>query len=98
MEQVFSQVKTFGQGADVSAFAWALFIQQFLQQGLLEIDYRDNYHLKITPLGHRVLRSEHAVRLVSPETVMERQERSRKAQVRTARETSPVHTDLLARL
>src|SRR5690606_17844969 len=97
-EQGLGQVKTFGQGADVSAFAWALFIQQFLQQGLLEIDYRDNYHLKITPLGHRVLKGEHTVRLVSPETVMERQERSRKAKVPMVREVSPGNTDLLARL
>lgn len=98
VEQGLSQVKTFGQGAEVSGFAWSLFIQQFLQYGLVEIDYRDNYHLKITPLGHRVLKGEHAVRLVSPETVMERQERSRRNKVPVVREASTAHTDLLARL
>lgn len=32
-QQGLSAVKTFGAGADVSAFAWVMFIQQFLQQG-----------------------------------------------------------------
>ncbi|HEY0978965.1 MAG TPA: DNA helicase RecQ [Flavobacteriales bacterium] len=76
-----AQVKTFGAGADVSAFSWTLFLQQFIQQGLLEIDYKDHYHLKITPLGDRVLKGEHNVRLVTPDTIKERQERAKKTVV-----------------
>jgi ATP-dependent DNA helicase RecQ len=96
--QGLSQVKTFGAGGDVSAFAWVMFIQQFLQQGLIEIDYKDHYHLKITPLGHRVLKGEHNVRLVTPDTVKERQERSRKAKLPPATEVAPASADLLVRL
>lgn len=97
-QQGLSQVKTFGAGADVSAFAWAMFIQQFLQQGLIEVDYRDRSHLKITPLGHRVLKGEHPVRLVTPETLKERQERTKKAKLPPATEVAPASADLLARL
>jgi ATP-dependent DNA helicase RecQ len=97
-QQGLSQVKTFGLGADVSAFAWVMFIQQFLQQGLIEIDYTDRYHLKITPLGHRVLKGEHPVRLVTPETIKERQERTRKAKVPTTTHVAPESADLLSQL
>jgi ATP-dependent DNA helicase RecQ len=97
-QQGLSQVKTFGMGADVSAFAWVMFIQQFLQQGLIEIDYTDRYHLKITPLGHRVLKGEHPVRLVTPETIKERQERTRKAKLPAPTHVAPESADLLGQL
>jgi len=97
-QQGLSQVKTFGLGADVSAFAWVMFIQQFLQQGLIEIDYTDRYHLKITPLGHRVLKGEHPVRLVTPETIKERQERTRKAKLPAPTHVAPESADLLSQL
>ncbi|MBZ0205438.1 MAG: DNA helicase RecQ [Flavobacteriales bacterium] len=97
-QQGLSQVKTFGLGADVSAFAWVMFIQQFLQQGLIEIDYIDRYHLKITPLGHRVLKGEHPVRLVTPETIKERQERTRKAKLPAPTHVAPESADLLSQL
>ncbi len=97
-QQGFSQVKTFGVGADVSAFAWMMFIQQFIQYGLVEIDYKDRYHLKITPLGHRVLKGEHPVRLVTPETLKERQERTRKPKQPPTTASAPANADLLSRL
>ena len=96
--QGLSAVKTFGAGAEISAFAWVMFIQQFIQQGLIEIDYKERYQLKITPLGHRVLKGEHPVRLVTPDTVKERQERSRKTKVPKTTIIEPASTDLLARL
>jgi ATP-dependent DNA helicase RecQ len=91
------RVKTFGAGADVGAFSWAMFIQQFIQHGLLEIDYTDHYHLKITPLGDRVLKGMHAVRLVTPDTIKERQERAKKTVVPRAAAPS-VNADLLTAL
>ncbi|MGV9012606.1 MAG: DNA helicase RecQ [Flavobacteriales bacterium] len=97
-QQGLSQVKTFGAGAEVSAFAWVMFIQQFLQQGLIEVDYRDRSHLKITPLGQRVLKSEHEVRLVTPETLKERQDRTKKAKLPQVTEVAPASADLLMQL
>ncbi|HRP00201.1 MAG TPA: DNA helicase RecQ [Flavobacteriales bacterium] len=82
--KAWQRLPTFGAGRDTSVFAWVLFIQQFIQLGLLEVDYRDHHHLKVTPLGGAVLRGEHTVQLVTPETVKERQARSkaeRKVQV-----------------
>jgi ATP-dependent DNA helicase RecQ len=98
LEKRFDQVKTFGVGADTSAFAWMMFIQQFIQYGLVEIDYKDHYHLKITTTGKSVLQGEREVRLVSPETVKERQERSKKAKVLTVAEPTAASADLLQRL
>jgi ATP-dependent DNA helicase RecQ len=98
LEKRFDQVKTFGVGADTSAFAWMMFIQQFIQHGLVEIDYKDHYHLKITDTGKSVLQGEREVRLVSPETVKERQDRSKKAKALTMAEPTTASADLLQRL
>jgi ATP-dependent DNA helicase RecQ len=98
-EKGFDTVKTFGAGGDVSAFAWMMFIQQFIQYGLVEIDYKDHYHLKITEAGKAVLRAERDVRLVTPDTIKERQERTKKAKGTTVSEpASNVSADLLTRL
>lgn len=76
-EKAWQRLRTFGAGHDTGVFAWVHFIQQFIQLGLLEVDYRDHHHLKLTPLGGSVLRGGHAVQLVTPETVKERQARSK---------------------
>ena len=72
-------MKTFGAGRATSAFAWQLFLQQFVQQGLLEIDYTDHYHLKLTKAAQEVLFEGRTVRLVSPETIKERQAQLKQA-------------------
>ena len=77
----YHQVKTFGVGRKTTGFAWQLFIQQFLQQGFLEIDYKDHYHLKLTPLSKEVLYDGRKVDLVTPETIKERQEQQKKVRV-----------------
>ncbi len=74
-EKELFRIKTFGAGGDTSAFAWVLFLQQFIQLGLLEVDYRDHHHLKLSPAGRAVLNGDREVRLVTPETIKERQER-----------------------
>ena len=80
-EKGWQRIKTFGAGHDTSAFAWIFFIQQFVQLGLIEVDYREHHHLKITPAGEAALRGERIVRLVTPDTVKERRERSKKKEV-----------------
>ncbi len=54
-----------------------------LQQGLLEIDYRDHYRLKLTPLSREVLFEGKEVRLVHVSTIMERQKKQKEKRVRT---------------
>ena len=97
-ENGWDRIKTFGAGNDVSAFAWIMFIQQFLQLGLLEIAYADHYHLRITRSGETVLQGERPVRLVSPETIKERQERPKQRKDVLLAGPSSAAEDLLAEL
>jgi ATP-dependent DNA helicase RecQ len=97
-EKGWSRIKTFGAGHDTSAFAWMMFIQQFIQHGLLEIAYADHYHLKVTRVGEAVLQNERPVRLVSPETIKERQERPKLRKEAPLAEPSAAAADLLAAL
>jgi ATP-dependent DNA helicase RecQ len=97
-EKGWSRIKTFGAGHDTSAFAWMMFIQQFIQHGLLEIAYADHYHLNVTRVGEAVLQNERPVRLVSPETIKERQERPKLRKEAPLAEPSAAAADLLAAL
>ncbi|MEO8588216.1 MAG: DNA helicase RecQ [Flavobacteriales bacterium] len=97
-EKGWQRIKTFGAGNDTTAFAWVLFIQQFVQHGLLEIDYKDQHHLKLTRAGEAVLRGERPVRLVTPETIKERQDRPKQRMESVVAEPSAAQADLLAAL
>ena len=71
----FDKIKTFGRGKDVTTFAWQMYIQQMLQQGIIELDYKDHYTLKLTSESREILFNDKRVRLVAPEVIRERQER-----------------------
>jgi ATP-dependent DNA helicase RecQ len=88
-EKKLYQIKTFGAGKKTTLFAWMIYIQQLIQQGFLEIDYKDNYHLKLTSLSNDVLRNGMKVRLVTIETIKERQERKKKEAL--PRAELPIH-------
>ncbi|NPA36250.1 MAG: DNA helicase RecQ [Chlorobi bacterium] len=81
-EKSFQKIKTFGVGKDTTAFAWQLYIQQFIQQGLVEIDYKDHYNLKLNELSHKVLKKELKVKLVDYEVIKQRKEEQSKAPVK----------------
>ena len=72
-ENNYHQIKTFGVGKATTYFEWQLFIQQFIQQGIIEIDYKDHYNLKLTTLSRSILYDGHQIKLVTPETIKERQ-------------------------
>lgn len=55
VQQGFNKIKTFGLGKDVSAFDWKQYLNQFINQGYLEIDYSENSKLKLTNLSRKVL-------------------------------------------
>ncbi len=95
-EKQWQRIKTFGAGADVSAFAWIQFIQQFIQLGLLEVDYREHHHLKITSGGETVLRGERPIQLVTPDTIRERQERPKRTRQVVVAEPAADVADLLS--
>jgi len=80
-EQGFENIKTFGAGRATTQFAWLLYIQQFIQQGILELDYKDKYRLKLTPVSNDILFNGKKVKLVGVETVKERQEEQKKVKI-----------------
>ncbi|TKG94648.1 DNA helicase RecQ [Puteibacter caeruleilacunae] len=89
----FHQIKTFGAGSDITAFGWQLFFQQFIQQGIVELDYKDHYNLKLTPLSNAILFEGKQVKLVTPDTIKERQE-SQKKKIKKEVSTGPVDASL----
>jgi ATP-dependent DNA helicase RecQ len=52
------KVKTYGAGAEYSFKEWQHFINQLINQGVIEIAYDDRMHLKATPLGHAILQNQ----------------------------------------
>lgn len=51
----FHKIKTYGVGKDYSNDDWRHFMIQLLNYGLIEILYDQNFILKVTPFGERVL-------------------------------------------
>jgi predicted transcriptional regulator len=85
----FQSLKTFGLGKDTTVFAWQLYIQQLIQQGAIEIDYRDLNKLKLTSLSNEILFKNKSVKLVSFETIKARQE-EQKILVKKAKESEAI--------
>ncbi|NNC96316.1 MAG: DNA helicase RecQ [Chitinophagales bacterium] len=94
----FHQIKTFGAGSQISVFAWQLYIQQFIQQGYIAVDYKDHSRLKLTPLSKKVLFEGETVRVVNFDTIKERQEKMRKKPVNVQSFNGDVDEELFDRL
>ncbi|MFP3859513.1 MAG: DNA helicase RecQ [Bacteroidales bacterium] len=73
----FHTIKTFGKGKNITAFAWQMYIQQMLQQGVMELDYKDHYTLKLNEESRKVLFEGKKVQLVHPETIEKRKAQKR---------------------
>lgn len=63
MESGFNTIKTYGTGKDIAWVSWQQYIIQLINQGLLEIAFHENNHLKLTPQAHDVLFKNSAVQL-----------------------------------
>ena len=59
-------IKTFGAGADLSAFDWKFLIQQMTQLGIFEVAYHQGNQLKITEIGKAVLAGTEKIELARP--------------------------------
>lgn len=77
-EKKYHKIKTFAVGKKTTAVAWQLYIQQLIQQGILELDYKDHYNLKLNDFSWRILKGEVPVKLVSYDVIRERQESQKK--------------------
>jgi ATP-dependent DNA helicase RecQ len=51
----YNKLKTYGVGADLSVKEWQHYLTQLLNQGVLEIAYDENFNLKVTKFGKRIL-------------------------------------------
>lgn len=55
VEKKYYNIKTFGVGHDISSRDWQDYMLQMLHLGYIEIDYKNDSHLKLTSLGKEVL-------------------------------------------
>lgn len=59
----YDRIPTFGVGADLGHYQWADYISQMIQLGVFEIAYDDANHLRVTPMGMRILRGAESLTL-----------------------------------
>ena len=78
----YYNLRTFGAGRDVSGRDWLDYLLQMLHLGYIEIDYRDDSHLKVTPQGRDVLFG----KAQAPLAVIVREDLTVKGQKRKAQE------------
>ena len=56
-------LRTYGAGRDLTSAEWHSYILQMIQLGLLEIAYDDNFHLRPTSLGMKVVKGLQTIEL-----------------------------------
>ncbi len=93
-ENYYHKIKTFGVGRDTTLFAWQLYIQQFIQQGIVEIDYKNHYNLILNDLSKKVLKGEVEVKLVDYEVIKQRKEEQKKSATKVKPEKMSVNESL----
>jgi len=73
----YNKIKTYGAGKDVSRNDWQNYMEQLLNQGLIEIAYDEYNKVKLTPAAKAVLFDGEKIQLVSPETAKKREQEQR---------------------
>jgi len=92
-EKSLTKIKTYGAGKEFSFVEWQHFINQIVNQGLLEIAYDDHLHLKLTELSEEVLKGKRSVNL---SILIDRKEKPKRVRSRDENQTSDL--DLLSQL
>ncbi|MBK8567512.1 MAG: DNA helicase RecQ [Saprospiraceae bacterium] len=82
----YDKIKTYGAGKDIRQDDWFFYLEQLINQGLLEIAYDDHSKVKLTEASRAVLFSGQKVELVKAEILQKRKEEEEaKTQIRTKR-------------
>ncbi|MEM9928350.1 MAG: DNA helicase RecQ [Bacteroidota bacterium] len=71
-QRQYDQIKTYGAGRDISAFAWNQYFSQLISLGYFYVAHEDYNKVKLTPAARRVLFAEERVELVRIDTIKAR--------------------------
>lgn len=63
IDKGYHLLRTYGAGRDLSHGEWYNYILQMIQLGLFEVAYDDNFHLRPTPLGLKVVKGYQSINL-----------------------------------
>lgn len=63
LQKGYHLIKTYGSGRDLYPMEWNSYILQMIQLGLIEVAYEDNFHLRPTEYGMKVLRGQERIML-----------------------------------
>lgn len=83
MSNGFDKIKTYGAGKDVRQEDWFFYLEQLMNQGLIELAYDDHNKVKLTEASKSVLFDGRKVELVRAEILQERKEEEAKTASRT---------------
>ncbi len=70
----YDKIKTYGIGKDIRQEDWFFYLEQLVNQGLMEIAYDDHNKVKLTPASRSVLFNGQKVQLVKAEVLQKRKE------------------------
>lgn len=74
LAQGYDKIKTYGAGKDIRQEDWFFYLEQLINQGLLEVAYDDHNKLKLTPASKTILFNGQKVELVRAEVQQKRKE------------------------
>jgi ATP-dependent DNA helicase RecQ len=84
----YHKIKTYGAGSDISWKDWMYYLEQMLNQGIIEIAYENGNKVRLTEGSNAVLFEGHKVQLVKAEIARKRKEEAQKKADATARKKS----------
>lgn len=65
IQKGYHHIKTYGAGRDLTPRQWHSYILQMIQLGLLEVAYEDNFHLRPTDYGMKVVKGMERIELTA---------------------------------